>query len=130
MISGVDNSSSKQSENHKNIFFSIRRKILMIVLVNQRKRFSIKILQNQEQNYLKVHITMKIITIYLLIKYKFAVKSFYIITPLFFCLRSIYIDFTKVERKEIGSNGVVHNFSIDYVRFIQKIVITSCLMSC
>ena len=84
MISGVDNSSSKQSENHKNIFFSIRWKILMIVLVNQRKRFSIKILQNQEQNYLKVHITMKITTIYLLIKYKFAVKSFYIITPLFF----------------------------------------------
>ena len=74
MISGVYNSSSKQSENHKNIF---------LVLGEKYERFSIKILQNQEQNY-------KEDNNYLLIKYKFAVKSFYIITPPFWFKKHIY----------------------------------------
>ena len=92
----------------------------MIVLLSQKKKLTINFSKSRTKFCLSLHYNVDYLVIYLSIERICNFKGLYNLTPCYFCLESLSKDFTKSDMREIGLNGAVYDFSIEYGVLLTK----------
>ena len=119
IIFGVDNSSSSHTNNLQNNFLILGEGdtlILILVLLYQKKKFSINFSKENATFCLSLHYNAD--KSYLFVNgreiFKFKADNKNVNFPTWFCLESISGGFSATETREVSLNGNVYNFSVDY----------------